>query len=255
MAWRLGEKFSAKYPCIAAHRGYSAKYPENTLKAFEEGAKLGVDMVELDISMSKDGIPMLYHDYVLEKKSTPLTGSVTDYTYEELQQVRIGALLGMEDQPLCTLEDLCKLLLDYPDIVLDVDLKPGSGVDGTIKPVMAVLEKYGYQDRIIFNSLDGEITKYLKDNTDYIIVGPPAGFPWGVNQIPGVDGTYATLDAICQPTEDLSVEVCDELRRLNKIVISAPMADEAAAKKALECGVEVALCDDPTHLLKLMGRL
>ena len=68
MAWKLSSKFGPEYPVIAAHRGFSACYPENTLKAFEEAAQLGIDMVELDISMSADGIPMLYHDDRLEAK-------------------------------------------------------------------------------------------------------------------------------------------------------------------------------------------
>lgn len=255
MAWKFEKPYSAQYPIIAGHRGFSLCYPENTLRAFEEAAKLGVDMVELDISMSADGIPMLYHDDLLEKKSAPLAGNITGFTREELRQVRIGAKLGMEDQPMATLEEFCQLYNKYPDIVVNVDLKPGSGVEGTVKPVMEILEKYGYMDRIFFNSLDGNITKHLHDNTEYLVVGPPEGFAWGVNQVPGPEGTYATLDAVCIPTSELSMEAAEELRRLGKIVVSAPMADEAAAQKALEVGVEICVCDDPRPMLKLMGRL
>ena len=71
-------------------------------------------MVELDISMSADGIPMLYHDDLLEKKSAPLAGNITGFTREELRQVRIGAKLGMEDQPLATLEEFCQLYNKSP---------------------------------------------------------------------------------------------------------------------------------------------
>lgn len=255
MAWKFEKPYSAQYPIIAGHRGFSLCYPENTLRAFEEAAKLGVDMVELDISMSADGIPMLYHDDLLEKKSSPLAGNITGYTREELRQVRIGAKLGMDDQPLATLEEFCQLYSNYPDIIVNVDLKPGSGVEGTVKPVMEILEKYGFTDRIFFNSLDGNITKYLHDNTEYLVVGPPEGFFGGVNQVPGPEGTYATLDAVCIPTSELSMEAAEELRRLGKIVVSAPMADEAAAQKALEVGVEICVCDDPRPMLKLMGRM
>lgn len=255
MAWKFGGKFSSEYPVIAAHRGFSACYPENTLKAFEEAAKLGVDMVELDISMSADGIPMLYHDNQLEAKSTPLAGSVTQYSREALRQVRIGAKMGMDDQPIATLEEFCQLYMHYPEIIVDVDLKPGSGVDGTYGPVMDILQRYGFLDRVIFNSVDGEITRYLRENTDFLIVGPPMHYSSGVNQVPGVDGTYRTLDAVCVPTEMLTVEVAEELRSLRKIVVSAPMRGEAAADLALKCGVEIALCDDPRPLLKRLSRL
>ncbi len=256
MAWNLGGRFNADSPVIAAHRGFSACYPENTLKAFEEAAKLGVDMVELDISMSADDVPMLYHDDNLENKSTPLTGSVTQYTRDELRQVRIGSKLGMEDQPIATLEEVCQLYCQYPDIVIDVDLKPGSGVDKTIKPVMEILAKYDFLERVIFNSIDGDITRYLHENTDFVVVGPPPMcYSFCVNQIPGKDGTYRTLDAVCVPTEMLTVEVANELRNLHKIVVSAPMRGENAVELAVKCGVEIALCDDPRPYLRHMGRL
>ncbi|MDO4546785.1 MAG: glycerophosphodiester phosphodiesterase [Clostridia bacterium] len=255
MPYRIGKQFGAGNPIVAAHRGFSACYPENTLIAFEKAAELGVDMVELDISMSSDGIPMLYHDDILEKKSSPLTGSVQDYTHEQLAKVQIGRKIGMEDAPVATLEEFCKLYSRYPDIAVDIDLKPGCGVDATIRPVMEILYAYGFEDRCIFNSLDGEITRYLHSNTGFLTVGPPNDFPGNVNHIPGINGTYATLDAVCMPTKLLNRENADALREMGKIVVSAPVPDEAAAKHALDCGVIIALCDDPRPMLKLLGRL
>lgn len=240
---------------ICAHRGYSAAYPDNTLIAFEKAAELGVDMVELDISMSKDGIPMLFHDARLETHSAPLTGMVRDYTRDELRQVRIGAKMGMPDQELCTFEDFCRLYTRYPGIIVDVDLKPYCGVQETIQPVMEIIRKYGFEERVIFNSIDGEITRYLHENTDCVIVGPPEGWPHGVNQVPGLDGTYATLDAVCVPTKDLTQEGCDYLKSIGKIVISAPVADEEGASLCLKYGVQIPLSDNPVHLLRMTGRL
>ncbi len=190
MAYRLGERFGIGRPVVAAHRGFSARYPENTLLAFEKAAQLGVDMVELDIAISADGVPMLYHDDALEAKSSPLAGGIRNHTREQLRQVRIGAKLGMEDAPLATLEEFCDLYARYPQIAVNVDLKPGCGVDVTIDPVLRILEAQGFLERCIFNSLDGEITRYLHDHTDFITVGPPTGFPGNVNHIPGADGTY-----------------------------------------------------------------
>lgn len=255
MAYRIGEPFGIGHPVVEAHRGFSACYPENTLIAFEKAAQLGVDMVELDISMSQDGVPMLYHDDVLEKKSSPLTGSVQDYCCQTLRRVMIGAKLGMAEAPIATLEEFCALYSRYPHIAVDVDLKPGCAVEATVKPVMKVLRAYGFENRCIFNSLDGEITRYLHDHTDFITVGPPNGFPGNVNHTPGENGTYATLHAVCVPTQELTLENAQPLRAMGKILVSAPIADEAAAKRALDCGVIIALCDDPRPMLKLLGRL
>ncbi len=208
MAYRLGERFGIGRPVVAAHRGFSARYPENTLLAFEKAAQLGVDMVELDIAISADGVPMLYHDDALEAKSSPLAGGIRNHTREQLRQVRIGAKLGMEDAPLATLEEFCDLYARYPQIAVNVDLKPGCGVDVTIAPVLRILEAQGFLERCIFNSLDGEITRYLHDHTDFITVGRRRASP-ATSTTSRADGTYATLDAVCMPVNDLTRENAD----------------------------------------------
>ena len=47
---------------VSAHRGYSYKYPENTLLAFQEAIELGVDMLELDLHLSADGVLSTEHE-------------------------------------------------------------------------------------------------------------------------------------------------------------------------------------------------
>ena len=52
---------------IIAHRGYSQKYPENTLAAFEAAVAAGVPMIELDVRFSRDRRPVVIHDETLER--------------------------------------------------------------------------------------------------------------------------------------------------------------------------------------------
>lgn len=54
-------------PLVIAHRGYSALAPENTLPAFEYALTAGADLVELDYHHSKDGVPVVIHDYDLDR--------------------------------------------------------------------------------------------------------------------------------------------------------------------------------------------
>ena len=58
---------------VIAHRGASADAPENTLPAFARALALGVVEVELDVQLSRDGVPVLFHDGTLDAK-TPLRG-------------------------------------------------------------------------------------------------------------------------------------------------------------------------------------
>ena len=47
---------------VLGHRGYSGEYPENTMLAFQKAFETGCDGVELDVQLSKDGIPVIMHD-------------------------------------------------------------------------------------------------------------------------------------------------------------------------------------------------
>src|SRR5687768_8822153 len=58
-----------KRPLVIAHRGYSMVAPENTLAAFELGIAASADLVELDYHHSKDGVPVVMHDYTLDRTS------------------------------------------------------------------------------------------------------------------------------------------------------------------------------------------
>ena len=70
---------------VAGHRGYSGRFPENSLLAFREAAEAGCDMIELDVTLSKDGVPVISHDDCLERVSDG-SGMIADHTCEELKE-------------------------------------------------------------------------------------------------------------------------------------------------------------------------
>ena len=74
---------------VIAHRGASAHEPENTIRAFLRAAELGADLVELDVHLSADGVPMVIHDAHLER-STDGRGLVAQWTREDLQRLDAG---------------------------------------------------------------------------------------------------------------------------------------------------------------------
>lgn len=74
---------------IIAHRGGSAEAPENTLAAFANAIAIGADIIELDIHLSSDGVPVVIHDATLDR-TTDGTGPVNSYTVQELKQFDAG---------------------------------------------------------------------------------------------------------------------------------------------------------------------
>ena len=68
---------------VTAHRGFSGRYPENTLPTFLAAVALGVDLLEFDLRGTKDGVPSVLHDATFERTAAQ-PGTPADYTLDEI---------------------------------------------------------------------------------------------------------------------------------------------------------------------------
>ena len=73
---------------IFAHRGASGYAPENTLEAFALAITQGADGIELDVQLTKDGIPVVIHDETIDRV-TEKKGRVKDYTLKKLKELTV----------------------------------------------------------------------------------------------------------------------------------------------------------------------
>lgn len=73
---------------IVAHRGIAHEAPENTLPAFERAVELGADSVELDVRLTSDRVPVVYHYFYLNE-NTAASGAIFNFTLEQLRRVRV----------------------------------------------------------------------------------------------------------------------------------------------------------------------
>jgi len=78
-----------KLPKIIGHRGCASYAPENTVEAIHTAADMGVEWVELDVKLTKDDIPILFHDDMLER-TTNGSGAVKDFTLKDLKELEAG---------------------------------------------------------------------------------------------------------------------------------------------------------------------
>jgi len=107
--------------CLA-HRGILSRAPENTLPAFEETIKAGVDGIELDVMETADGVVVVRHDFDLEH-TTDGTGYVWERPYEYLAGLNAAAAWGgsYPRTPLPTLEEALALIPS--DMLVNIELK------------------------------------------------------------------------------------------------------------------------------------
>lgn len=256
MTEKLKQLLAGQTLMIGGHRGMSERYPENTLPAVIHAAELGVDLIEIDIYLSKDDIPVLAHDQNLERCSNG-TGLVYEKTLEELKQLDFGGFKGkaFEGTRLPTLEEFFQVMLGYPDVLIDVDIKIYPDDIRCAHKAVDLAERMGILDRCIFNSIDCDVVDALYHRVGRRIVGAPDFYPWIKNFRPGPEGTFSQLWGVCVPYKNLTPEVADRFRSYGLTVVCTPADTEEEVLHALECGVKLPLCNAPEAFLCHVGRL
>lgn len=140
---------------IFAHRGFSGKYPENTMLAFEKAIDIGADGIELDVHLTKDNALVIIHD----ENTVRTCGEsclVKDMTLSELKKLDASAafkgVYGVNQIP--TLDEYFSLVKNT-DIITNIELKTGIFEYPTIEErVIDKIYKYGLQDKIILSSFN-----------------------------------------------------------------------------------------------------
>ena len=135
-----------KVPTVVAHRGYAAHYPENTLEAIRAALESGIPYVEVDIQLTSDKIPILFHDAELAR-TTDAVGSIFDRDLASLGPVSAGepARFGQrfETARIPTLAALVDLLRAIPEAGAFIEIKEESlarfGHDEVCSRVLAEL--------------------------------------------------------------------------------------------------------------------
>jgi len=120
---------------IVAHRGVPTEAPENTIPSFERAIALGANAVELDVRLTRDRVPVVYHYFYLDEV-TPLSGPIFDYTYDQLQDVEVLSS-GSSKNKGCRISTLREILETLGGrIDLEVEIKgpeaESSGIIGSI---------------------------------------------------------------------------------------------------------------------------
>lgn len=128
----------AHRPLVFAHRGGAALWPENTLAAFHGAVELGVDLLEIDVHMSGDGVPVVIHDHTVDR-TTNGHGPVAAFTHTELKQLDAAYYFSPPDAPGSfplrgqgiSIPSLREVFEAFPDALISVESKERSPAAAT----------------------------------------------------------------------------------------------------------------------------
>ncbi len=134
---------NSKKVVVASHRGDWRNYPENSIPAIESVIRMGVDIMELDLKMTKDSVLVLCHDRTIDRTTTG-KGRVCDITYDSLMTFNLKRAhnVATDTLKMPTLRQALECCKDR--IVVNVD----QGYE-FYDQVLAITEELGVTDQIL----------------------------------------------------------------------------------------------------------
>ena len=226
-------------PLIIAHRGASAEAPENTLAAFARALAVGADGLELDVRVTRDGVPVVFHDPSLAR----LTGrrrSLARLTLAGLRAVRIRG------EPIPTLAEVLRLVRRRA--VVQLEIKPGVPV----APVVRVVRAARAAGHVLLASFSAAVLReararaprvprmWIRERGSPAALGP---------RLAALDAAGVSLDHRAIP----SAAFVADLHRRGWKVWCWTVNDPPAMRRLAAWGVDAILSDNPALLIATLS--
>jgi glycerophosphoryl diester phosphodiesterase len=148
---------------VYGHRGASAELPENTLEAFERALELGVDAIETDVHVTRDGHVVVHHDESARRMASD-GRLVRESTLDELSRLNVG--FGFRGARRSEMPDvsfriptLAEALRRFPATRFNVDIKPQRGA---VAAVLEVVRAHRAEDRVLLTSFFDSVTREVR---------------------------------------------------------------------------------------------
>lgn len=151
---------------VIGHRGASGYEPENTLRSINRAIELGVDAVEIDVHLSKDGEPMIIHDDTLERTTNGF-GRVDQTNYRGLKNLDAG-----KGEKIPTLQEVINICRDKCKVIIELK---GEKTDKAV--AHCIRRNHFYNDCYVISFWHNMVKRIKKIdpkiNTGVLIVGHP----------------------------------------------------------------------------------
>lgn len=233
---------SPEHIMVVSHRGDWRYAPENSLAAVQRCIDLGVDVVEIDVRLTKDGHLVAMHDHTVDR-TTNGKGKLSDLTLEEVKKLRLKNACGVKGSrhQVPTLEEI--MTLAKGKIMVNLDKTEGE----TVREAYEILKKTGTVDHGIFKGNDPVHVMRQKygDLLDSIIYMPKVWYD--LQDIPGYISDYnqdlkpIAYEMIFDSEASKVFHAIKELNKSKVTVLAIALWDELCAGHT----DEMALLDGP----------
>ena len=249
---------------VISHRGANQVAPQNTIEAFEKSIEIGCDGFETDIHLTKDGIPVVCHNFTIDETSTG-KGAIKNMTLEELRQYDFGSYKGDEFKgvKIPTLDEFLEVSKKMGDKmkVLDIELKSEkfgeAGTELAEKTIDAV-KNHGLFDKLLISSFDPSILvvckKIDKNCKTGILYSPDNLVSIKISARPVAFAKEIGCDALHPFAMYVTRLYVERAHRAGLQVNPWTINKELTAKHLIKLGVDGIITDDPGLMNKLLGK-
>ena len=251
---------------VMAHRGGRGLWPENTLYAFERAVELGVDVLEMDIHSTQDGVLVVMHDRTVDR-TTNGSGPIQDLTLAELEELDAGYHWSDDDGQSfpfrgqgITVPTVAQVFAAFPDMPMNIEIKQSQ--PSIAASFCQMIRDYGMTERVLVASFNTDTIKEFRRACPKVVT--TAGED-EVRLLFGLNVVF--LGAIYSPpTKALQVpEYSGDLRVVTQRFVNTAhkrnmqvhvwtVNDTGDMQRFLDLNVDGIITDYPDQLLTLLGR-
>jgi glycerophosphoryl diester phosphodiesterase len=243
-------------PWIIAHRGASKDRPENTLAAFREALRQGADGIELDVQLSRDGVPVVYHDRTLSRAGGGRR-RVADLTFRELRRLDAAARLENARRPhrIPSLEEVLAKYGRRTRILVEIKSHRGtSGRDLDLARVTAgLIRSLRLEAHTLLLSFSPEILDACAEAAPGIARVLNLKAPRRLTS--PLSRRLSSLQALCVDVRTLTPGFAAAVHRANRSLLTYTCNTKATVERALAAGVNGVISDRPGWLGETVRRL
>ena len=238
---------------IFGHRGSAGTHPENTMISFQQACKDGADGIELDVQLSKDGVPVVIHDEKLNR-TTNGKGFVKDFTVDELKKFN-AVHKFKDDYTFCEIPTLEEVLiwLKQTNLIINIELKNGVILyEGMEEKIVHLVKQHSIEKRVIFSSFNHYSMiklKHLAPEIERAVLYMEGLYkPWEYAKWVGAQGIHPYIYAA--PSEIIIESQANDIK-----VRPFTVNDEHVMKRLFEVNCHALFTDYPKKAVELRTSL
>jgi glycerophosphoryl diester phosphodiesterase len=249
-----GNLFLSDWFLNIAHRGGRRVAPEETLAAYRDAADTGVDVLEMDLHATSDGVVVCMHDATVDR-TTDGSGRIRDITFEQLRGLDAGYWFttdGGQSYPYrghgITVPALEEVLETFTDFYFVTEIKQSS--PSIVDAVLDVFERTGTADRVVIAATDDNVVEEVREKNPEIFTSLAAGEMLTFATLEAQDErTYRPPSGFLQPPWEVAdAELMDRARRFDLKVHVWTVDDRPTMERCIDLGIDGIMTDDPALL-------